>query len=472
MIYRFSKPIFFIIIAIIVVALSGCATTGNNPILAHNYNSTAVKAHDSGDSENALKYYELAIKADPSLGAAWRNRGVLYWKLNQHAKSYADFLKASQLGYKSTVNIYDIDYSLAQAAALAADVVAADFYALGEYDEALKWWKKAMAAYTWPIDFLRIGQTHVRRNDVAGAYKALEQWLEHYPRYAPYKESLELLLFADDRDSVRNAEEQAASKAEKSGDFLSAFKHYNKAYALTFPFSWEKKRQRSLISALIRTYQKAQPKPELPEEARRYQIQSQTHTFAGRDKKAIAAYKKLIDICPWFPEASFNQALLLDKLGRVALENKDSSARDFFSQAISLMKRYLEIAPNAPNIRTARDRIYEWEALGGKDTVQTKTKTTSTTKTWLGVEHRFITLRQINKVIIQRVFSGSPADKAGLKAGDFILQFEGQSVTGTSQFIKMIQSKNPGDQVEIIVEHDGRELGIHPILGSREFFVE
>ncbi len=359
MIYRFSKPIFFIIIAVIVVALSGCASTTNNPMLGVSYNCAGVRANNSGDSEKALKYYALSIKANPNYAMVWRNRGILNWKLDRDAEAYADFLKAGQLGHSEIINISGTDYTIAQIAAMAANVVAVNLYDAKQYTEAAQWWEKAIAAYPWPKYFERLGRAYVRLNDNTKAYKALDQWLEHFPRYAPYKNSLGLLIFDDDqRGSVRDNEAHYGSEAAKKGDYLTAFKHFSKSYALTSPSTL----QDLFRGSVIRNYQKANPKPELPEEARRYQVKAQAHMTAGRDKKAITAYEKLYQICPWFPEASFNQALVFGKLGEKCKVEKTSSGKEYFSKAVFWMKNYLKLAPDARTARTAQDKIYAWEA--------------------------------------------------------------------------------------------------------------
>jgi len=47
------------------------------------------------------------------------------------------------------------------------------------------------------------------------------------------------------------------------------------------------------------------------------------------------------------------------------------------------------------------------------------------------------------------VESGSPADKAGIKPGDIIVEADGTVITSTSQLIKILQSKNVGDTAAI-----------------------
>ena len=53
---------------------------------------------------------------------------------------------------------------------------------------------------------------------------------------------------------------------------------------------------------------------------------------------------------------------------------------------------------------------------------------------------------------------GSPADRAGLKAGDVLLTFEGEKVTRAEQLRGLIQTRKPEDTVDITYLRDGREV--------------
>jgi serine protease Do len=65
--------------------------------------------------------------------------------------------------------------------------------------------------------------------------------------------------------------------------------------------------------------------------------------------------------------------------------------------------------------------------------------------------------------------SGGPADDAGIKTGDVITQFDGTTVTSNDQLGDLIHERQPGDQVDIVVETaNGREtktatLGTNPL---------
>ncbi len=100
-------------------------------------------------------------------------------------------------------------------------------------------------------------------------------------------------------------------------------------------------------------YRVADPKPALPEDARRFRVQAEA---ALRDKEfedAADNYELALRLAPWWPEGRFNRALILGELKE-------------YAEATVEMKRYLALVPDAPNARAAQDRIYEWEGKVGR----------------------------------------------------------------------------------------------------------
>ncbi|HVE14991.1 MAG TPA: tetratricopeptide repeat protein [Elusimicrobiota bacterium] len=102
------------------------------------------------------------------------------------------------------------------------------------------------------------------------------------------------------------------------------------------------------FAAALETYRAAAVKPELPEEARRFKVQAEG-SVRDKDLQAAAGfYKKGLEVAPWWPEGRFNRALIL-------AETSD------YAGAMTEMKRYLALVPDAPNARAAQDKIYDWE---------------------------------------------------------------------------------------------------------------
>jgi serine protease Do len=72
-----------------------------------------------------------------------------------------------------------------------------------------------------------------------------------------------------------------------------------------------------------------------------------------------------------------------------------------------------------------------------------------------GDRAKTLKLREEAGVEITRVEADSPADKAGLKSGDAILQYNGQRVEGMEQFSRLVRETPPGRDVRLDVFRNG-----------------
>lgn len=97
-------------------------------------------------------------------------------------------------------------------------------------------------------------------------------------------------------------------------------------------------------------YLAANPKPRLPEEARKYKVQAEFAVQQKQFDRAAGLYGQALEIAPWWPEGRFNRALILAEIKK-------------YREAMREMKRYLLLAPEASNARAAQDKIYQWEAV-------------------------------------------------------------------------------------------------------------
>jgi hypothetical protein len=68
---------------------------------------------------------------------------------------------------------------------------------------------------------------------------------------------------------------------------------------------------------------------------------------------------------------------------------------------------------------------------------------------------------------ISGVSEGSPAEKAGLKAGDVIVKFAGKTITGLYDLSFALKEKKPGDEVEVVVIRNGEAITLKAQLGKR-----
>lgn len=66
------------------------------------------------------------------------------------------------------------------------------------------------------------------------------------------------------------------------------------------------------------------------------------------------------------------------------------------------------------------------------------------------------------------VLPGSPADIAGLRENDIILEFNGEKITLSRPLFEIIREYKPGDEVELKVFQKGQELNISVTLGSSD----
>ena len=64
-------------------------------------------------------------------------------------------------------------------------------------------------------------------------------------------------------------------------------------------------------------------------------------------------------------------------------------------------------------------------------------------------------LSTVRGVGISRVSEGSPADKAGLKKGDVIVQFEGEPVTSTRKLLRLVGEAAPEQSVRLTILRNG-----------------
>lgn len=73
----------------------------------------------------------------------------------------------------------------------------------------------------------------------------------------------------------------------------------------------------------------------------------------------------------------------------------------------------------------------------------------------------------VTGVRLMGVRAGSPADKAGLKEGDVIVEFAGSAVTDLQTYSDALYSKKPGDVVKVVVTRGAQRLTLDVTLGRR-----
>ncbi len=75
-------------------------------------------------------------------------------------------------------------------------------------------------------------------------------------------------------------------------------------------------------------------------------------------------------------------------------------------------------------------------------------------------------------VLIDDVFPNTPADKAGLKVEDVIVEIDGQRVDRINQIQDKVARKRPGDRIKIKIIRDADEKTVEVVLGEKEDFAD
>jgi len=75
-------------------------------------------------------------------------------------------------------------------------------------------------------------------------------------------------------------------------------------------------------------------------------------------------------------------------------------------------------------------------------------------------------LERAQGALIAQVAPGSPADKAGLQAGDVVLKYNGRLVDASGELAAMVGQSSPGERVKLEVLREGRKRDIAATLGT------
>jgi C-terminal processing protease CtpA/Prc len=71
-------------------------------------------------------------------------------------------------------------------------------------------------------------------------------------------------------------------------------------------------------------------------------------------------------------------------------------------------------------------------------------------------------------VLVLDVTEDSPAEEAGIKAGDVILEFEGKRTDDTDRLTKYVRASDPGDRVDIKIKRKRRTQTVQAEIGESE----
>jgi S1-C subfamily serine protease len=68
---------------------------------------------------------------------------------------------------------------------------------------------------------------------------------------------------------------------------------------------------------------------------------------------------------------------------------------------------------------------------------------------------------------VAQLVSGGPAQKAGLAVGDLIVTFDGKAVASADALSGLVQTRQPGDTVQVVVERNGSSRTVSVTLGTK-----
>jgi serine protease Do len=100
----------------------------------------------------------------------------------------------------------------------------------------------------------------------------------------------------------------------------------------------------------------------------------------------------------------------------------------------------------------------------------------SVTRGWLGVSIQDLTpelaeyygIQEKKGVLVAQVFEGDPADKAGIKANDIIVEVDGKSISSSRDLTKTIANIEVGKKTTVAFLRDGKEKTVNVEIAKRD----
>jgi serine protease Do len=89
----------------------------------------------------------------------------------------------------------------------------------------------------------------------------------------------------------------------------------------------------------------------------------------------------------------------------------------------------------------------------------------SVTRGWLGISIQDVTddisetlkLKDKKGALVGQVFEGDPADKAGVKTGDIIIEIKGKAIQDSHELLRIVAALTVGENIRVKVWRDGKE---------------
>jgi len=197
-----------------------------------------------------------------------------------------------------------------------------------------------------PFDRILEATAQAKLGDMKKAVEIYSSIPEDYlaSQKATYRQSYKRALL-ESLKPYANAKKDSARSFEAKRQYGEALKEH--AELLKVADEREAKEIRSHAAALI----KENPYlATLPEEGRKYALRAEILLKDGKFEESLSEFDSAIKVAPFFPQLYYNKALVYGEM-----KNYRSAKR--------YMEIYLDLYPNAPNIRQVKDEIYKWEFM-------------------------------------------------------------------------------------------------------------
>jgi serine protease Do len=154
---------------------------------------------------------------------------------------------------------------------------------------------------------------------------------------------------------------------------------------------------------------------------------------------------------------------MAQKIAATLGERKDGGAMVFEGEepdAPERVKRFEFRMPNLPEMLPEGDFSWRWRTPHGPRK--------------LGIEFQeiegqlaaYFAAKGERAVLVTSVANDGPAAKAGLKAGDVLVQLDGHAISSTEGLMKTVGGIEPGATVKVTVLRQGKELELNLISGG------
>lgn len=310
-----------------------------------------------GQYDKAIADYNMALSKvnnnDKELYQTYFKRGLSYFYNGQYKESVNDLNQALTLAQKTGKTTTDIYLLRAKA-----------YLNLNKYPEAIDDFNIYLTAspddtkalFMQGYAYYKNGEKEnartnalnfIKSDPVAGVRFSGDNILEIYDLDLRREKSKQLL-----HEAQVLILEQASSVSKSLANIKlnDAFKNLDEAWLYVPSLTTEDLILKdTIMERLFKVYPLLKTKPEISESLRKYAVQATGATKEKKYDNAIDLWTNTLKISPCYPVAYYNRALLYEIKGMIR-------------SAISDMESYVKLSPDAPDARSAKDKIYEWEA--------------------------------------------------------------------------------------------------------------